>query len=86
MPENPVITELDNLQQLITSPEWIEALKVVRVHREHLQKQVNMYVRAQDWMNAYASISLWDDADRMFVMLKNRLEALRKEKDDGGDN
>jgi hypothetical protein len=82
MPENPVITEIENLQQLIGSPEWIEALKVVKAHKEHLQKQVNMYVRAQDWMNAFSTLALYDDADRMFVMLKTRLDTLRKEKEE----
>ena len=75
--EDPDITELDNLTKLITSREWIEALKITKVHKDYLQKEVNRFVREQNMIQAYGALARYDDADKIFKMVKDRLDILK---------
>ena len=78
--ESPEITELDNLTKLLTSNEWFEALKVIKAHKEFLQKEVNRHVKEQKLIEAYGALSKLEDADKIFKMIKERHDILRKEK------
>lgn len=74
------VSELDNLKQLVGGEEWVEALKVAKAHKEYLQGQVNIFVRSQNLIEAFGALCRLDDADKIFRLIKGRLEELQKEK------
>jgi len=78
--ENPLITELDELNILVTSENWRQYLKLLKKHSEYLQKEVNRFVREQNLICAYGALAKFDDAVKTIEIVYNRLQELRGEK------
>jgi hypothetical protein len=72
------LKELDNLIKIVGSPEWFSALKVIGQHKQYLQEEVNNFVEKQDLINAYGALQRLKDADKIFRLIKARLEQLKK--------
>ncbi len=75
--EPPKLTELDNLIKVVGSPEWFSALGVINEHKKYLQEEVNNFVEKQDLINAYGALQRLKDADKIFRLIKARLNQLK---------
>lgn len=51
---------------------------VLNEHKISLQKEVNRFVKEQDMINAYASVKLLEDIDKIVLLMNNRLKELQK--------
>ena len=76
--ESPRITELDDWTQLITRDEWKHWVRLQQEHGKYLQTQVNRYVKAQEWTQAYAELQKMMDIEDQLHCVSRRIEILRK--------
>lgn len=51
---------------------------VLNEHKHSLQKEVNRFVKEQDMINAYASVKLLEDIDKIVLLMNNRLKELQE--------
>lgn len=52
--------------------------EVLAEHKASLQKEVNRFVKAQDLINAYAALKNLEEADKILLLMQNKLESLKK--------
>lgn len=53
--------------------------QVLSDRKGYLQKEVNKYVRQQEWTEAFGALSKLDDLDKLMDILTKRTEDLKKE-------
>jgi len=53
---------------------------LIEERKNFLQKEVNKFIRAQDWYNAYATVAKIDDLFKLFELAQQRLKKLQTEK------
>lgn len=67
------VQEIGELKSVIDS----EAFRNILIkHREHLQKQVNAWVRQQNIVNAFGELSKIDDIDKIFDLIELRIKEI----------
>lgn len=51
---------------------------IIAIHKEHLQGEVNKFVRAQNLIEAYAASRCLIDIDKFMGLIEQRIEQLKK--------
>jgi hypothetical protein len=77
--ENEYPGELGELSTISVSREWKAYLSILKRHKEYLQGEVNKFVRAKDFTEAYGALSKMDDVDKQTELFYKRIEDLKKE-------
>ena len=75
MKNKDTTTNIGELTQILHSRTFYELIKKRKVY---LQKEINNYVRKQDWFNAYATLGKFDDVDQLVKIATKELEDLQK--------
>ena len=77
MRESSRIVDIGELTSIINSRAYRQVLDE---RREHLQKEANIFIRQQKWMEAFGAILRMDDLAKTLEMLQRKLEDIKKEK------
>lgn len=72
---NNLTEKIGEITSLLHSGAFYE---ILAGHKQSLQREVNRFVKAQDLMNAYASLKALEDTDKILLLMQNRLEELKK--------
>ena len=71
------IADIGELTSIINSRAYRQVLDE---RREHLQKEANIFIRQQKWMEAFSAITRMDDLSKTLEMLEKKLADIKKEK------
>ena len=76
MPDRERFTMLGDLKIIYKS----KAFRAFLIERQrYLQKQVNMYIRQQQYTEAYGELAKYDDLNKLMKRLDEEIKKLEKE-------
>jgi hypothetical protein len=70
--------ELNDLTSVYTNPSFQHLMKE---HRDSLQKEVNILLRAEKFTQAYGELCKMDDVDKILDLVWQRMEKLKSNKE-----
>lgn len=68
-------TDIGELQTILHSRIFFDVLSE---HKTFLQGEVNRFVKAQDMLNAHASLRAMEDAEKIIELLRKKMTDLQK--------
>ena len=74
-----LLIERDGWESIINSPDWVTYRRFLSDHLIYLQKEVNDFLRAQKFTEAYGKLIAMDDAKKMLDLVTIRLSDLNTE-------
>ena len=80
-----LLTERDQWEAIINSPECFIYRKFLVEHINYLQKDLNDLLRTQKFTEAYGKLCALDDANRMLSLVTIRLSEINKNIEQGGN-
>ena len=66
----------EGLPSLVNSLDWREFVFLLKQRQVELQEQVNIFVRAQNMLDAYATLARKKDVDRMLEIVNRRVKEI----------
>ena len=81
--KEPPIFELENWRKLITGPEWQAFLKLVKEHREYLNKEMGTALDKENFNDAMRFRACYKDMDKLATLIDKRVNELVKLEEGG---
>ncbi len=81
--ESPILIELDEWKQLISSPNWKVFVGVLKRHRDYLQQRINLFIDADKSREAYGALKRMQDVDLLLKHCQERIKELQEQKRKG---
>ena len=73
------IKELEALTDIVQSTDWRAYVRLLELHSQWLQKQVNICLRKHEDRLACEWLAKMDECDRMADIMKNRIKQLHEQ-------
>lgn len=78
MVRDRIVDQVGDLRQIQNSPAFDRFLEK---RKKHLQKQINAFIEAKEWYEAYGALMKFKDIDKLKELLGVEVERLTKQEE-----
>lgn len=78
--QDSVYIQIEEMRDLVRSPEWKHWLSFLRTRKDWLQEKVNSALRGEHFQDARIALALFDDCEKQVKLFMEVLNGLEKKK------